>query len=271
MLKPPHRLRVALLASHRAPGVGDLLADPLRGSLYELSVVLGSAEDLRDAAAIEAAGVPAVIHSYRHFCARSHCRSGDLAARREYDRQSAEILRVFQPDLILLSGYLLILTRPMLSAYSNRIVNIHGSDLTAGSPSGVPPYPGLRAVEHAIFAGERETRATAHRVTDAVDAGHPLLRSRAFPVSPLAEAARARGDTRMLKAYAFAHQEWMLHEAWGPLCKSVIRLAAAGRIELGRVSDGPRRPLWSLSERGSLLESNVAIPRSPSPDLPGAR
>ena len=271
MLKARHRLRVAVLASHRAPGVSDLLADPLRGSLYELCGVLASEEDFRDAAEIEAAGVPVVIHSYRRFCTRSRCRPGDLAARREYDRQSAEILAVFQPELVLLSGYLLILTRPMLSAYSNRIVNIHGSDLTATSPSGAPLYPGLRAVEHAIFAGERETRATAHRVTAEVDAGLPLLRSRAFPVSALAETARARGDARMLKAYAFAHQEWMLHEAWGPLWKSVIRLSAAGRIEVGRMSAGPRRPLWSLSEHGGLLESNVAIPRPPFPAAPEAR
>jgi folate-dependent phosphoribosylglycinamide formyltransferase PurN len=261
MLRARHPLRVAVLASHRAPGIRDLLADPVRGTLYELSGVLAAEEDFRDAAAIEAAGVPVVIHSLRRFCARGHTRLADLAARRDYDRQTADVLEVFQPDLILLSGYLLILTRPMLAAYPNRIVNIHGSDLTVSTASGEPRYLGLQAVERAIFAGERETRATAHFVTPAVDLGLPILRSRAFPVSPLAEAARSRGDVRMLKAYAFAHQEWMLHEAWGPLWKSVVRLAAAGRIPLGKSTAGARPPLRSLSDRGALLESNLSIPR----------
>ena len=120
----------------------------------------------------------------------------------------------------------------------------------------------------AIFAGERETRATAHFVTASVDDGPPILRSRAFPVSPLVEAARLRGDVRMLKAYAFAHQEWMLHEGWGPLVKSVVRLAASGRIPLGKPTAGGRPLLRSLSDQGALIESNLAIPR-PFPAAPG--
>ena len=262
MLRTRQPLRVAMLASHRAPGIHDLLSDPLRGSLFVLSGVLASEEDFRDAAAIEEAGVPVAVHPFRRFCARGHFGLRDLAARCEYDRQTAELLRAFRPDLVLLSGYLLILTRPMLAAYPRRIVNIHGSDLTVSTASGEPRYPGLRAVEHAIFAGERETRATAHFVTASVDDGPPILRSRAFPVSPLAEAARARGDERMLKAYVFAHQEWMLHEAWGPLGKSVVRLAASGRIPLGRSTAGERPPLRSLSDQGALIESNLAIPRT---------
>jgi hypothetical protein len=117
---------------------------------------------------------------------------------------------------------------------------------------------GLTAVSDAIFAGERETRATAHWVTDEVDRGTPILRSRPFPVAPLAQSARARGDLRMLKAYAFAHQEWMLHEAWGQLLRGVTRLVATRRIALGGrpSANGTRFPLWDLSEQGGLRLSD---------------
>ena len=270
MLSTRHPLRVVVFGSRRAPGIADLLADPLRGRIWELSGVLASDDDFRDGSAVEAAGVPLVLHSIRRFCARGRRPLSDLAARGDYDRESAELVEVWRPDLILLSGYLLVLTRPMLEAYPNRLVNIHGSDLTALGPCGEPRYLGLRAVEEAILAGEKETRATAHFVTAAVDLGPPILRSRAFPVSPLVEAARARRDVRMLKAYAFAHQEWMLHEAWGPLAKGLVHLVAGGRLPVGPAAvEG--RPLLSISERGPLIESNVAMARSVRPTLQEAR
>ena len=98
----------------------------------------------------------------------------------------------------------------MLEAFPDRIVNVHGSDLARTGARGRPLYAGLRAVRDAIRAGEPETRATAHFVTERLDEGPILLRSRPFPVSPLVADLRRRGLAHALKAYAFAHQEWML-------------------------------------------------------------
>ena len=93
-----------------------------------------------------------------------------------------------------------------------------------------------------------------------MDTGRPILRSRPFPVSPLAQSARLGGDVRSLTAYAFAHQEWMLREAWGPLSGGVLRLIATGRVTLGgRREDVVRVPLWDLSEQGTLCATNAAV------------
>jgi hypothetical protein len=53
---------------------------------------------------------------------------------------------------------------------------------------------------------------------------------------------------KTLKAYAFAHQEWMLREAWGPLWRAVLRLVASARA----VPDGKASPVFDLSAGGEM-------------------
>jgi folate-dependent phosphoribosylglycinamide formyltransferase PurN len=260
MLKRDHPLRVAILSSRRAPGAGALLASPHHGSAFEVVGALTSDEEFRDAATLEGAGVPVIAHPIRPFYRKRGAGLTDMAVRRDYDRRTVHLLAILKPELLFLSSYLYILTEPVLQALPDRIVNVHGSDLAERDSSGLPRYTGLRAVADAILAGERETRATAHWVTDEVDRGTPILRSRPFPVSPLTQSARARGDERMLEAYTFAHQEWMLYEAWGPLLAGVARLVATGRIAFGGrpAANGTRFPLWEISEQGGLRISDHA-------------
>lgn len=218
--RPP--LRIAILASRRAPGLSELLAG--RGSRYELVCCLSSDEEFADAASVEAAGVPLLHHPIRRFYRWQGGRLRDLGQRRDYDRATARLLSAYRPDVLLLSGYLYIVSRALLDAYPGRIVNVHGSDLARRDHDGRPLYPGLRAVRDAIRAGETETRAPAHVVTERLDDGPVLLRSPAFPVAPLAAALSAAGAEHALNAYAFAHQEWMLSTAWGPLFTGALRL-----------------------------------------------
>jgi folate-dependent phosphoribosylglycinamide formyltransferase PurN len=227
MLSEGRPLRVAALASRRAPGLKDLLA--LRDARYEIVCVLSSEEDFADAALARAAGVPLLSHPIGRFYRGHQSDLRDLRRRRYYDRATERLLARHRPDLVLFAGYLYIVTRPLLDAYPGRLVNVHGSDLARRTPDGRPLYPGLRAVRDAIRAGETETRATAHIVTEALDDGPILLRSRAFPVAPVAAALRAAGADHALNAYAYAHQEWMLSAAWGPLLAGAVRLFARER------------------------------------------
>jgi phosphoribosylglycinamide formyltransferase 1 len=189
-------LKVAILCSHRAPGLEDLLHDPARGVDYEITCVVTNNRDLREREQIVDAGIS---------CIARPCPPKDMLARQEYDAQTARYLKIFGTDLVVLCCYLRILTRPMLDAFPGRIVNLHDSDL-----AGTPKYAGLHATRDAIRAGERETRATAHWVTEEVDAGPILLRSEAFPV---------RGDAR-------AHRELVIRTAWGPLMRDAIHRVA---------------------------------------------
>jgi folate-dependent phosphoribosylglycinamide formyltransferase PurN len=229
MLSSRAPLRVALLTSRRAPGAADLLA--ARGGGFELACVLATDEDFFDRR-FEAAGVPVVPNSIRRFYAWRHLGITNRTVRQAFDRRTVRLLAPHHPDLLLMSSYLYIATEPLLEAYSARIVNVHGSDLDRRGPDGRPLYPGLRAVRDAIRAGERETRATSHLVTGELDAGPILRRSRPYPVSPLAVELRAAEAEHALNAYAYAHQEWMLATAWGPLLLDAIaRFAGTPALE----------------------------------------
>jgi folate-dependent phosphoribosylglycinamide formyltransferase PurN len=237
--------RVAVLSSRRCPGARQLLAAPPRGPRWQLVCAATNEEDVAERDLFASAGVPVVTHPIREFYRRRRRPLGDLALRREYDAELARVLSVSRPDLLLLSSCLYVVTRPLLDAFAGRVVNIHGSDLTMRDPEGKPKYLGLRAVADAILAGESATRATAHWVTEDVDLGPPILRSRPFPVAPFVSSLLPE-NRHAVKAYAHAHQEWMLQEAWGPLAVEVLRLAAAGRIA-PEESAGPPRELVERS------------------------
>lgn len=208
--------RVAVLASFRAPGVSELLEDPARGQRYELVACLTSEPRLAGSGQIEATGVPVITHPIRGLSLRN------LTARRDYDEATAAILARFDVDIVLLTSYLYILTEPMVSTYRGRIINIHDSDLTILGEDGRPRYVGLHATRDAILAGERETRATAHFVTERVDEGPVILVSGGYPVSPLIAEALRWGAYDMVKAYAYAHREWVIRSAWGPLLRHAL-------------------------------------------------
>lgn len=227
MLRP---LSVAILCSRRCPGAAELLRDRRRGWRWKLAGVVTSERDFAGRRLFEAAGVPVVSHAIRDFYRWRGRPISDLGVRREYDEEVARVLSALHPDLLLLSGYLYRVTPPLLDELRGRVVNIHGSDLTRFDDAGLPRYLGLRAVRDAILAGEPETRATAHWVTDEIDLGPPIALSPPFPVPARLREARACGDLAALKAGARDHQERMLEEAWGPLWKQVLRLYGADRI-----------------------------------------
>lgn len=209
--------RVAILCSKRAPGIDYVLRHPDFGTMYNVVCVLTTEETLPEAAIVEGAGVPLLHHRLRAFHIDRGVPVRDRRVRAEFDAITAETLRRLDVDVVVLLGYLYILTEPMLRAFEDRIFNVHDADLALRGSDGRRRYPGLHATRDAIAAGERETRSTLHIVTEDVDAGPILARSEAFPVAPLVQDALALGALDMVRAYAYAHREWMMRRAWGPL------------------------------------------------------
>jgi folate-dependent phosphoribosylglycinamide formyltransferase PurN len=254
-------LRVAVLCSRRAPGLAHLLDhDPNRGRSYELVGLVTSDPECVEREPLAEAGVPRALDDIRRFYAARGARLGDLAHRPDYDRATIEILARFRPDLVILCGYLHIVTPPLLEAYPERILNLHDADLTLRDGAGRPRYPGLHAVRDAVFAGERETRSTVHLVTPEVDGGPLLLRSWAFPTHALIDAARHWGAADILKAYAYAHREWMMRAAWGRLLATAIDLYAHEQVSVGdgcMIVGGARGPR-DLSARASRQHDALA-------------
>jgi len=225
-------LRVVILCSRRAPGLPHLLDAATRARRWRIVAGVTSDSESDAPRLLEAAGVPALIHDIGAFYRTRGARLSDLAVRRVYDRAALELLRPFRPDLIVLSGYLHIVTTPLLEAYPSRVINIHDADLAVIGDDGRPKYRGLRSTRDAIFSGEPETRCTVHLAIPEVDVGPPLVRSWAFPTHPLVDDARRWGATDILKAYAYAQREWMMRAAWGPLLTRAIERFARDEVRL---------------------------------------
>jgi folate-dependent phosphoribosylglycinamide formyltransferase PurN len=222
-------LRVAVLCSRRAPGLVHLLTRAERpGVDWNIVCCLTSEDRFAEQAEVERHGVPVIAHPVRRFYAerRPGARLADLHLREDYDVRTVELLQAYRPDVVILAGYLLLLTGPMLRAFDGRIVNVHHSDLALRDAGGGPRYPGLRAVRDAILAGEPDTRSTVHVVTERLDDGPPLLVSRPFPVSDVAAWARAAGEDDVLRRAIWVHQEWMLRAAFGPLLEQMLDMLA---------------------------------------------
>ncbi len=229
MLKP---LQVAFLCSRRAPGLLHVLGEARRRRLFEVVCCLSTEESFAEQREAETRKIPCVTHPIRSFYAAHGRPVTDLGLRESFDAETLDILRPFAPDVLVLASYLYILTPRILDAFPGSVVNVHHADLTLLGSGGTPRYAGLRAVRDAVFDGATETRATSHVVTETLDAGPPLLRSWAFPIAPLATDGRAWRAMDMLKAYAYAHQEWMLRSAWGPLLAGSLALIAERRMHL---------------------------------------
>jgi len=246
-------LKVAILCSGRAPGLLHVLnRDARRGAEYEVVCCVTSHETFAEEVRVERRGIPCVPHSIAQFCHEHGASLGDLEARAEYDRSTLTILEAYHPDVLLLDGYELLLTRPALHEYEGRIIDVHPSDLLQRTADGRVRYPGLRAVHDALMAGETETRASAHIVTDRLDDGPVLLRSWSFAAPEMAAWARTHGAWDVLRAAAWAHHEWMLREAWGPMLARSIELAGLAIDRPGAPIDPIRAGRWALAPDGSF-------------------
>jgi phosphoribosylglycinamide formyltransferase-1 len=102
-----------------------------------------------------------------------HLSPHDFLDRDAYDQELAALLLARKVDLVCLAGFMRLVGRPLLSAFPNRILNIH--------PSLLPSFPGLDAQRQALEHGVRVTGATVHLVTAELDAG-PIVLQAAVPV-----------------------------------------------------------------------------------------
>ncbi len=90
--------------------------------------------------------------------------------REDYERLLVRVLKLEAVDLVVLAGFMRILSPTFVRAYKNRIVNIH--------PSLLPAFKGAHAIRDAFEAGVRETGVSVHIVTEEVDAGPVLLQEK---------------------------------------------------------------------------------------------
>ena len=137
--------------------------------------VLAVASNRRDAPALTRAGaIPT-----RAF------EAADYPEREERDAAMADWLRAHGVRLVVLAGYMHLLTNTFLERFPGAVVNVH--------PSLLPEFPGAHAVEDQLAAGIAESGATVHLVDDGIDSG-PILAQERVPVlaGDTAESLHAR-------------------------------------------------------------------------------
>ena len=120
-----------------------------------------------------------------------------------------------RPGLVVLAGYMQLLTEPFVARFAGRIVNIH--------PALLPDFPGLDAIGQALEAGVQETGVTVHFVDEGIDTG-PVILQRRVPVP----VGRERG---VLEAAVHTVEHQLYPEA--------IRMIAEGRVRID--PNDPRR------------------------------
>lgn len=172
-------LRLGVLASGRGSNLQAIIDAIETGTLDARIVVVIS--NKREAPALDRArrhGITEIFLDPKPF-------SGRPDTREAYDRALLDILQKYEAELVLLAGYMKIVTSVLVQAYPNRIMNIH--------PALLPAFPGLDVQKKALEHGVKISGCTVHFVTEGVDEG-PIIVQAAVPVleSDTAEALSAR-------------------------------------------------------------------------------
>ena len=121
-----------------------------------------------------------------------HLSHKDFATREAFDAALMTRIDTYAPDLVVLAGFMRILTPAFVQHYAGKMVNIH--------PSLLPKYPGMHTHARAIEAGDQEHGASVHYVTEGVDEGPVILQGR-VPIL-----ADDTPDTLQQRVHALEHQ-----------------------------------------------------------------
>ena len=161
-------LRLGVLASGRGSNLQAII-DAIEAKVLDATIVL-VVSNKRDAIALERAN----RHGIRGLFLDPKSVAGEPDLRRAYDEKILEVLKNHDVQLVLLAGYMKIVTAVLIDAYQWRMMNIH--------PSLLPSFPGLHAQQQALDAGVKVSGCTVHFVTEGVDQG-PIIVQTAVPVN----------------------------------------------------------------------------------------
>jgi phosphoribosylglycinamide formyltransferase-1 len=214
---PSQLVRLGVLVSGRGSNLQAVI-DAIEGGTLsaEIAVVLSNKQDAGGLERARKQGVPQVWLDPKPFAGRPDSREA-------YDRAVLDVLRKYEVDLVLLAGYMKIVTTVLLAAYENRMMNIH--------PSLLPSFPGLDVQKKAIEHGCKIAGCTVHFVTEGVDEG-PIIIQAAVPI--------LEGDTPDVLAARILVEEHKIYPR-------AIQLYAEGKLRV----EGRRVVVAQAGQSGS--------------------
>ncbi len=180
-----------------------------------VAAVISNRPDAAGLGFAAANGIDTAVVDHREFDDRA---AFDAALAREIDR--------FEPDLVVLAGFMRVLTDAFVERYAGRMLNVH--------PSLLPCFPGLRTHQQALDAGVRVHGASVHFVTPTLDHG-PIVAQAAVPV--------ITGDDAAALAARVLTVEHIIYPR-------AVRWFIEGRlaIEGERVALTPSEPQWLFAD-----------------------
>jgi phosphoribosylglycinamide formyltransferase-1 len=159
-------VRTAVLASGSGTNLQSLIDHWQKGTLSpaELVVVGANVEGCQALARAQKAGIETFVLSHKAFTARE-----------DFDRALAAELAKRKVELVVLSGFMRVLTPVFLDAFPKRVINIH--------PALLPAFPGMHAQKQAFDYGVKVAGCTVHFVDAGTDTG-PIVAQAVVPVLP---------------------------------------------------------------------------------------
>lgn len=159
-MSPANPLRVVVLISGSGSNLQALIDGQKRGELpIEIVAVISNRAAVRGLLRAEQAGIPALVLDHTRYESRD---AFDEALQTQIDE--------FHPELVVLAGFMRILTSRFARHYEGKMLNIH--------PSLLPKHQGLHTHQRVLEAGETEHGVTVHFVTPELDGGPPVIQAR---------------------------------------------------------------------------------------------
>ena len=190
------KLKVGVLASGRGSNLQAIIDASEKGELdAEVAVVIS---DRHDAYALERA--------QKYSLPGFHINPKDFKDKKEYELAVADKLKKYGVTLVLLAGYMRVVTKVLINAFEGNVMNIH--------PALLPSFPGLHAQRQAVEYGVRFSGCTVHFVTEDVDCG-PIINQTVVPVYET--------DTEETLAERILEKEHIIYP-------EAVRLFAEGRL-----------------------------------------
>ena len=197
---------------------GDLAA--------RISVVISNKADADGLQKATAAGI-------NTCCVNHH----DYTQREDFDLALVQALEHHGADLVILAGFMRILTPVFIESFAGRLMNIH--------PSLLPKYPGLHTHQRALDAGDAEAGTTVHFVTLELDGGPPIIQARV--------AINKDDDADSLAARVVVQEHTIYPIAVSWYLEGRLRLT-----EQGATLDGKKIPATGIEYREELRGTEPA-------------
>jgi phosphoribosylglycinamide formyltransferase 1 len=194
--------RILVLISGSGSNLQAILDGCAQGRIDgQVVAVISNKADAYGLVRAKHAGVAAEVLAHQGF-----------ESREAYDAALMARIDSHQPDLIVLAGFMRILTGNLVRHYQGRMLNIH--------PSLLPKYQGLHTHQRAIEAGDKEHGASVHFVTEELDGGPVVLQAR-VPIFPEDEASDVAARVQVQE-----HSLYPLVVQW--FCQGRLRCDATG-------------------------------------------